>query len=363
MFHSSQYEKIQNQTQRRRHWIKMNTRNLVTSLSQQLDTSCTDFPDGFEETQQIQVSLLAYTLFSLIFYTFTAKLWMFHLKWICLTDKSLPFNLGREFSRVLVKYEQRCAFYRIFSASRIKRPRRCRAFSQAICLNKCKNRIALLLTRTFLWSLLCTKNLGRERERTTNTSFQHECILSIILSTQSISITKSIVWGWNFEQQQKQQHYGAQMFSSPNRRVFFHTEGAIDSITYMKKIYNKKCIRSSATKCVCNDEDDGDFVNFKSYQRYKNTPCQFWWQLSGYSTHTHPISFLSFFLPSSHRMSLWCFTLQHFTWKKFNFAESFHYFIVALHLLWHTITPLWLYLCVFSAHAHIVTDNKRGTKY
>ncbi|XP_055299626.1 voltage-dependent L-type calcium channel subunit beta-1 isoform X2 [Sitodiplosis mosellana] len=34
----------------------MNTRNLVTSLSQTLDTSCTDFPDGFEETQQLQGS-------------------------------------------------------------------------------------------------------------------------------------------------------------------------------------------------------------------------------------------------------------------------------------------------------------------
>lgn len=40
--------------------INMNTRNLVTSLSQQLDTSCTDFPDGFEETQanQLQVSVI-----------------------------------------------------------------------------------------------------------------------------------------------------------------------------------------------------------------------------------------------------------------------------------------------------------------
>lgn len=34
----------------------MNAKHLVTSLSQQLDTSCTDFPDGFEETQQLQVS-------------------------------------------------------------------------------------------------------------------------------------------------------------------------------------------------------------------------------------------------------------------------------------------------------------------
>lgn len=34
----------------------MNAKHLVTSLSQQLDTSCIDFPDGFEETQQQQVS-------------------------------------------------------------------------------------------------------------------------------------------------------------------------------------------------------------------------------------------------------------------------------------------------------------------
>lgn len=36
--------------------IGMNAKHLVTSLSQQLDTSCADFPDGFEETQQLQVS-------------------------------------------------------------------------------------------------------------------------------------------------------------------------------------------------------------------------------------------------------------------------------------------------------------------
>lgn len=52
----------------------MNTRNLVTSLSQQLDTSCTDFPDGFEETQQIQVSFADFFSFcSNIFEYFTAK--------------------------------------------------------------------------------------------------------------------------------------------------------------------------------------------------------------------------------------------------------------------------------------------------
>lgn len=45
-----------------RHQIKMNSRNLVTSLSQQLDTSCTEFPDGFEETQQIQVSFADFFL-------------------------------------------------------------------------------------------------------------------------------------------------------------------------------------------------------------------------------------------------------------------------------------------------------------
>lgn len=46
----------------------MNTRNLVTSLSQQLDTSCTDFPDGFEETQanqlQVSVTFVGYLLLS-----------------------------------------------------------------------------------------------------------------------------------------------------------------------------------------------------------------------------------------------------------------------------------------------------------
>lgn len=35
----------------------MNAKHLVTSLSQQLDTSCMEFPDGFEETQQQQVSI------------------------------------------------------------------------------------------------------------------------------------------------------------------------------------------------------------------------------------------------------------------------------------------------------------------
>lgn len=40
---------------------KMNTKRLVASLSQQLDTSCTDFPDGFEETAPPQVSMLCLT--------------------------------------------------------------------------------------------------------------------------------------------------------------------------------------------------------------------------------------------------------------------------------------------------------------
>lgn len=39
----------------------MNAKHLVTSLSQQLDTSCTDFPDGFEETQQQQVSTIVFS--------------------------------------------------------------------------------------------------------------------------------------------------------------------------------------------------------------------------------------------------------------------------------------------------------------
>lgn len=42
----------------------MNTRNLVTSMSQQ-DTSCMDFPDGFEEAHQLQVSFIASLLWLL----------------------------------------------------------------------------------------------------------------------------------------------------------------------------------------------------------------------------------------------------------------------------------------------------------
>lgn len=34
----------------------MNARHLAESLSQRLETSCTDFPDGFEDTQQLQVN-------------------------------------------------------------------------------------------------------------------------------------------------------------------------------------------------------------------------------------------------------------------------------------------------------------------
>lgn len=52
----------------------MNSRNLVTSLSQQLDTSCMDFPDGFEETQQLQVCLI-WKLFQIYKKKFQRKQW------------------------------------------------------------------------------------------------------------------------------------------------------------------------------------------------------------------------------------------------------------------------------------------------
>lgn len=70
-----------------RHQIKMNTRNLVTSLSQQLDTSCTEFPDGFEETQQIQVSFAQFFFFFFIVFKFyrqclVSSFKLFALVWV-----------------------------------------------------------------------------------------------------------------------------------------------------------------------------------------------------------------------------------------------------------------------------------------
>lgn len=116
----------------------MNTRNLVTSLSQQLDTSCTDFPDGFEETQQIQVSFRRFLLFLLLSFV-----WTFY----CQTSAS-SFKL---FVLVWVENSQEPSgvFPHLIFANRMfheerKKKSRTRIPLQAICLNKCKKGIVYL---------------------------------------------------------------------------------------------------------------------------------------------------------------------------------------------------------------------------
>lgn len=133
----------------------MNTRNLVTSLSQQLDTSCTEFPDGFEETQQLQVSLLILSNSLINFKPYSYKIVIMY----------------KGFDSVANIPPAICSWYVCISTS-----------SRAICLNKCK------IELFFSWTGLVVHRREREGESEI-LFFQHECLLSI---HQSYRLTSQI---------------------------------------------------------------------------------------------------------------------------------------------------------------------------
>lgn len=95
----------------------MNTRQLAESLSQHLDTSCTEFPDGFEDTQQLQVNnyieiwecICAIFLRQIIYWQVDFMfLFLFSLNWI-----ETQVNFIKVYNESAIVIAKKCLFLKL----------------------------------------------------------------------------------------------------------------------------------------------------------------------------------------------------------------------------------------------------------